>query len=675
MKPRNPFRFNVFLSLILVALIPCVLAEPLTLWGYVVKEQCKDVGGGFFTPSLNTLVVEDIDGVPGKEILIGTCQGLTILDMNGRFFGKYFTRENVYSILAADINGDRELEIVLGGEDDVSVVTTSGMLLWKKGIGERVLSFDAADLDGDGQLEIIAALSSPNPKSEDLTEMWGSVIVFTSEGEIFWRNSFKDFILQVEASRNLGTGKTDVVARGYNGLYILDSFGKLRNKTEIFPPPKKYNAEHIGDRSLEYWLGGKIPVEDLNGDGVFEVIVVEESSIAFVGLEGGVKQRISTLGLNITPLEVIILPVSGSTQKEVWISGSGEEVYSIDSSFLVQQKADMRSILEMTALQYAFADLDSDNNTDIVGIGIFSEFYDKLLRPGQKLDPSSKFITENEPQKIYAYVYYPTVHKVNHLDISKKFTPQALEFRLFGGLDVHDLNVDGHKEVLLFFQDGLIEMRTHYGGDSYPPDSSTTSTIYVPTSATDGSGTIPSLPLPDKDFFEKYGKGVNFKLLLMFVVPLSLILVWDLLSRGSKRRGDHRKKKKKTKKSQFYDLCEPQTRNHFIDLDDKIREAMKSKKLLIEKFDSGKMTQEKFTLARIDIDYELEDLVEQKQKLLEREENQIIFTINDLEQEVADNKELDIIYYQSESNRLQELLDELRKDKENTKNLKKKIVE
>ncbi len=674
MNPRSATVLSTALAFLLLAASTGYAQPAPASWGYIVKEYCPGEG---YTPVLNTLAFADLSDAPpaAQSLLLGTCQGLLILDATGAYAGKYTTRDDVYSLAAADVTGDGVKEIFLGGPGDVSAVSTAGRLLWTTDVEENVLDLEIVDLDGDGVTELLAASSKSYPADDPGDQRWGSVLLFATDGELLWRATVRDHVLDVALMNGSQGGRPpSIVARGHERLHLLSTKGKPLNDRLLHPPPTTFKAPELADASLAAWPADTLLVADVDVDGRPDAVVVETDAVAFFDERGNLTARVPVPASSLAPRSATLVVDPETGAREIWLSGTGEDVWAVTAEYGLVRKAELGALLRLTSLATAYADLDGDGVTEIIGLGMPRDLYRRLVAERDGLSPENELLEENEPHRIFAYAYLPAMHRVVHFKLSKQYTPRGMEVFELAGIHPLDADEDGMVEVLFAFQDGLLEHRS-IADDLAAIEASTTVPVTTTASSRPGIGDLPDLPLPERDFFDQHVVGIDVKVLVVIVVPLVLLLLYAVSQAGQRQEHNQPPKKKKPKKSQLYEFCDPQLRERLVRLDEKIERAWQKKQKVEERHAQGRLTPQQYTNALIDVDYELEDAIDEKQALLAREENQIVFTISDLEQEVSDNRQLDVVYYQTESTRLQELLDEIKAEEKQIKRFREKVLD
>lgn len=97
----------------------------------------------------------DLNGDGLKEVIIGSKNGVYILNNRFMITNKYETNDDVHGIYLADLDGDKEEEIVFGSGSYIYMITKQGDLKDKFYVGQKIDRLILEDLDYDGYIDII----------------------------------------------------------------------------------------------------------------------------------------------------------------------------------------------------------------------------------------------------------------------------------------------------------------------------------------------------------------------------------------------------------------------------------------------------------------------------------------------------------------------------------------
>lgn len=208
---------------------------------------------------MNAPAIADLDRDGKREVVIGNHGNGAIhaIDHEGRQRWVYQTGGSVYGITVDDADGDGALEIYAADwAGAVHSLTAQGRLRWTVRTRGPVTSYNGlavADLDRDGTKEIVAGVQD------------GTVLCLSPAGRTLWQFQRRGHISGSVAAGDLDRdGQIEVFAGSHNGFVYL-----------IGPR---------GDLKWEHRLGGRlaymgIAAEDLDGDGLVEVLVNNDESL------------------------------------------------------------------------------------------------------------------------------------------------------------------------------------------------------------------------------------------------------------------------------------------------------------------------------------------------------------------------------------------------------------
>ncbi len=270
----------------------------------------------------------------------------------------YSTKEILSGVTVGDVDGDGELEVAASGSSDGSayLLGADGELLWRKDVGSYINTVWIDDLGSDGSGEVVSGHSD--------------IYVFDSAGDRIWRYSTRDGVYDVRSGDLDGDGRTDIAFTTYDKsscsrsgfVYAVDG----TQKEELW----KYS---VGDS-----LPSSILVEDLNGDGVDEVIVgliyrakssykacqnaMDHESSIYVLSENRLMWQYQTQG---AVLSLATGDVDGDGLPEV-VAGTYPNLYVLDGDGSLLWE-DTRVIADYV-VDVAAADLDGDNMSEVIGV-------------------------------------------------------------------------------------------------------------------------------------------------------------------------------------------------------------------------------------------------------------------------------------------------------------------
>ncbi len=280
-------------------------------------------------------VLSDLNGDGNLEVV-----GISSTDYVAVFRGndgiQIWTRSITVSYgapTAYDVNGDGTVEVVVVSNDGwvYALRGTDGGTVWIRnvGSGDNNSSRPAVgDVNGDGSPEVVVMSAN------------GTVYVFRgSDGSVLWTRNIGSYSAYwFSSSPSIGDvdgdGNLEVVIGGANGLYAL----------------RGTDGSVIWNRSGIYWLNHSA-IEDVNGDGIPEVIAVTSTSWTDLGTLEVLRGTDGTLlwsrsgnGVGFqatTPKVADLFPSSPGKEivwgteyyPDVWIfSSSGSILWSVGSS-------------------------------------------------------------------------------------------------------------------------------------------------------------------------------------------------------------------------------------------------------------------------------------------------------------------------------------------------------
>ena len=219
---------------------------------------------------------------------------------------KKYPATNANAITVSDANGDGKNELVYKNAD-LNILNSNWELITKCTVGESARGMDkvlVTDINGDGKKEIVTAGSLWDKR----TERWGNyqLKVFDSDCKLL-----NDFYAGYDIGETValmsedidGDNVDEIIAQVYifgTKIYILDD-GKLKKssdpnlakKMEINIAAKGFpdyvrdgNKVIIGLQTLEMNID-KLFMEDMNGDGKKETVVISEGTAASSGASSG----------------------------------------------------------------------------------------------------------------------------------------------------------------------------------------------------------------------------------------------------------------------------------------------------------------------------------------------------------------------------------------------------
>ncbi|MEA3255689.1 MAG: VCBS repeat-containing protein [Candidatus Altiarchaeota archaeon] len=97
----------------------------------------------------------DLNGDGLKEVIVGSENGVYIMNNGFTVVAKYETNDDVCGIHLADWEGDGVKEIVFGSGNYIYSITSQGDLKDKYDVGQRIDRFIQEDLDYDGYIDVV----------------------------------------------------------------------------------------------------------------------------------------------------------------------------------------------------------------------------------------------------------------------------------------------------------------------------------------------------------------------------------------------------------------------------------------------------------------------------------------------------------------------------------------
>jgi outer membrane protein assembly factor BamB len=213
-------------------------------------------------------IVADMNSDGAAEVLVGQGYDLGgVTALNGRTGEVIWTSE--YSDTASpavdDITGDGQLEVVVAGAWNIYLLNgTNGNIIWKykfwEGTSRSPYTPVIADVTGDGRKEIIIGFT------DNYIE-----VLHASNGTILWKKNLGGYPYGYPIGDINKDGRYDIVALGQQGIiFALDGL----NGTTLW-------MKDIGG-SVSY----PPVIVDINGDGLFEILVALRTSGLLLALNG-----------------------------------------------------------------------------------------------------------------------------------------------------------------------------------------------------------------------------------------------------------------------------------------------------------------------------------------------------------------------------------------------------
>jgi outer membrane protein assembly factor BamB len=234
-------------------------------------------------------VATDIDGDGTVEVLVGDEGGsLYCLDgLEGKVKWRFYAEGSIYAtVTLADVNGDGKLEVFLGTQaDEAHVISLNpdGSVRWKfayYGYQMSIPSFGGIvvdDLDEDGKNEVVVGAMN-----RTVLPPQSEIICVNDDGTLKWRRKVPSFVDDVTpAVEDLnGDGVKEVLMGSSDGMvYCVNG----------------------GDGSIEWTFkvaspGTSVVINDVDGDGAYEILTVGGRNVYCLTSDGSLKWERSTDG-------------------------------------------------------------------------------------------------------------------------------------------------------------------------------------------------------------------------------------------------------------------------------------------------------------------------------------------------------------------------------------------
>jgi hypothetical protein len=262
-----------------------------------------DVGATGFAAGTETIFANI--GVSGKpDIVVGLHGGLSLLlnDGSGRFLqSQYLPGLSMWSLIAFDIDGDQDRDVLALEIDDSTSTPPSIVVYLNDGSGvlarSRALALDApsnrirvADVTGDGRPEVLA--SAENPSRVRIFEPGGfEKLTLVNELVGGGRAHFSDFWFEVGDLD--GDGAYDVVmVEDENAPDMERVWVSLQRGGSLEAPRPIYILPKDGGNIA----GGELRIFDLNLDGRNDIAITSTAfdMIALLGIGSGDFRAVRT---------------------------------------------------------------------------------------------------------------------------------------------------------------------------------------------------------------------------------------------------------------------------------------------------------------------------------------------------------------------------------------------
>jgi hypothetical protein len=250
-------------------------------------------------------------------------------------------------LVAVDLNGDGRPEAVTGHSDGYIVVfdPKSGSFEKHGSFGPPVVDLWAGEIDGDGRPELVPTVAGGH-----------DVVVLEDDLTTAWTRQIPGEVSLAQPGDLDGDGRAEVVTLSADWkLYVFKGDGSLAWQTESLSAGGDAPAPALG----------QLLVQDLNGDGRAEIIVVTPGTPAMIHVFDGRGGRVWGHALEAVskPGRLAADDINGDGQAEVLVSSEGQEqAYLLTSSGerLAEFSADK------TTGALAYADLNGDGRGEII---------------------------------------------------------------------------------------------------------------------------------------------------------------------------------------------------------------------------------------------------------------------------------------------------------------------
>ena len=300
----------LFISVILINLI-CAESDDY----FSLNWKFSADGGVVFVDT------KDLENDGNREIIIGSREfmlsggagWINILEKDGNCRSQYPLPGPLTAMVVADLENDGEREIMASVFSRIHVLDKDGKKKWDMSprYGYNIREIYVDDLDGDGTREILVGAGPKTSRVRD------ELFVISSTGKILWSVYVRGEIHSIASGDLDGDGSKEILigcyGRGgtYNSqavMYVFNSTGEERFK---------YTTE----RGV-----ASILVDDINSDGVKEILVGTYRDLYVLDNEGNDLWQYSTNGLI---RKIISDDIDNDTEKEIILASN--DVYAVTS--------------------------------------------------------------------------------------------------------------------------------------------------------------------------------------------------------------------------------------------------------------------------------------------------------------------------------------------------------